>query len=160
MKVQKDAVVTIDYTLKNDEGEVLDSSKENGELSYLHGHQGIVEGLEEALEGKSKGDKVEATLDPEKAYGVRDERLLFDVGRDRMPDDVDLEIGMQFLAQGQDGSQRPVTVSAIGDDKVTLDGNHPLAGERLHFDVTVNNVREATDEEIDHGHVHDGTHHH
>ncbi len=160
MKVQKDAVVTIDYTLKNDEGEVLDSSKENGELSYLHGHQGIVEGLEEALEGKTEGDKVEATLDPEKAYGERDERLLFDVGRDRMPDDVDLEVGMQFLAQGQDGSQRPVTVSAIGDDKVTLDGNHPLAGERLHFDVTINGIREASDEEKDHGHVHDGSHHH
>ncbi|MFP4430848.1 MAG: peptidylprolyl isomerase [Spirochaetaceae bacterium] len=160
MKVKKDAVVTIDYTLRNDEGEVLDSSEENGELSYLHGHQGIVEGLEEALEGKSEGEKVEATLDPEKAYGERDERLLFDVGRDRMPDDVDLEVGMQFLAQGQDGSQRPVTVSAIGDDKVTLDGNHPLAGERLHFDVTINGIREATDEEIDHGHVHDGNHHH
>ena len=160
MKVQKDAVVTIDYTLKNDDGEVLDSSKENGELSYLHGHQGIVEGLEEALEGKTEGDKVEASLDPEKAYGDRDERLLFDVGRDRMPDDVDLEVGMQFLAQGQDGSQRPVTVAAIGDDKVTLDGNHPLAGERLHFDVTVNGVREASDEEKDHGHVHDGSHHH
>ncbi len=160
MKVQKDAVVTIDYTLKNDDGEVLDSSKENGELSYLHGHQGIVEGLEEALEGKTEGEKVEATLDPEKAYGLRDERLLFDVGRDRMPDDADLEVGMQFLAQGQDGSQRPVTVAAIGDDKVTLDGNHPLAGERLHFDVTINGVREASDEEIDHGHVHDGSHHH
>lgn len=160
MKVQKDAVVTIDYTLKNDDGEVLDSSKENGELSYLHGHQGIVEGLEEALEGKTEGEKVEATLDPEKAYGERDERLLFDVGRDRMPDDADLEVGMQFLAQGQDGSQRPVTVAAIGDDNVTLDGNHPLAGERLHFDVTINGVREASDEEIDHGHVHDGSHHH
>jgi FKBP-type peptidyl-prolyl cis-trans isomerase SlyD len=160
MKVQKDAVVTIDYTLKNDEGEVLDSSKENGALSYLHGHQGIVEGLEDALEGKSAGEKVEATLDPDKAYGERDERLLFEVGRDRMPDEVDLEVGMQFLAQGQDGSQRPVTVAAIGDDKVTLDGNHPLAGERLHFDVTINEIREATDEEIDHGHVHDGTHHH
>jgi FKBP-type peptidyl-prolyl cis-trans isomerase SlyD len=160
MKVQKDAVVTIDYTLKNDDGEVLDSSKENGELSYLHGHQGIVEGLEEALEGKTEGEKVETTLDPEKAYGERDERLLFDVGRDRMPDDADLEVGMQFLAQGQDGSQRPVTVAAIGDDNVTLDGNHPLAGERLHFDVTINGVREASDEEIDHGHVHDGSHHH
>ncbi len=160
MKVQKDAVVTIDYTLKNDDGEVLDSSKENGELSYLHGHQGIVEGLEEALEGKTAGEKVETTLDPEKAYGERDERLLFDVGRDRMPDDADLEVGMQFLAQGQDGSQRPVTVAAIGDDNVTLDGNHPLAGERLHFDVTINGVREASDEEIDHGHVHDGSHHH
>lgn len=160
MKVKKDAVVTIDYTLKNDEGEVLDSSEENGALSYLHGHQGIVEGLEDALDGKAEGEKVEATLDPEKAYGERDERLLFDVGRDRMPDDVDLEVGMQFLAQGQDGSQRPVTVAAIGDDKVTLDGNHPLAGERLHFDVTINGIREASDEEIDHGHVHDGTHHH
>lgn len=159
MKVQKDAVVTIDYTLKNDQGEVLDTSKEHGALSYLHGHQGIVEGLEEALEGKAQGEKVETTLEPDKAYGVRDERLLFDVNRERMPDDVDLEIGMQFLAQGQDGSQRPVTVAAIGDDKVTLDGNHPLAGERLHFDVTINGIREATEEEIDHGHVHDGSHH-
>ncbi len=159
MTVQKNSVVTIDYTLKNEDGEILDSSKENGALSYLHGHQGIVEGLEEALEGHGEGDEIQTTLVPDKAYGSRDEKLLFDVGRDRMPSDVDLEIGMQFLAQGQDGSQRPVTVAAIGDDKVTLDGNHPLAGETLHFDVTINGIREATDEEISHGHVHDGSHH-
>ena len=159
MNVEKDSVVTIAYTLKNDQGEVLDSSDNHGELSYLHGHQNIVPGLEKALDGKSVGESVDTTVTPEEGYGDRRDDLVFSVPRDRLPDE-ELELGMQFRAQSQDGQELVVNLIAIGDDDVTLDGNHPLAGQDLHFDVTVRGVRSATDEEISHGHVHDGSHDH
>ncbi len=159
MKVEQDAVVTISYTLKNESGEVLDSSDNNGELSYLHGHQNIVSGLEKVLTGKEVGEKVDTTVTPEEGYGERREDLVFSIPRERLPEG-ELELGMQFRAQSQDGQEMVVNLVGIGDDEVTLDGNHPLAGEDLHFDVTVTNVRSASDEEIDHGHVHDGSHHH
>lgn len=154
MNVQKDSVVTIDYELKDDSGEVLDSSDNNGELAYLHGHDNIVEGLEEALEGKEPGASVETTVAPEKGYGEYTDSLVFSVGRDRLPEDVDLELGMQFEARAQDGQRQIVTLTKIGDDEVTLDGNHPLAGQTLYFNVTVKDVRSATSEELEHGHVH------
>lgn len=154
MDIQNDAVVTIAYTLKDDDGQVLDSSEDHGDLSYLHGHQNIVPGLEEALEGKGPGESVQASVPPEKAYGVRDEQLLFQVPRERMPDGTELQVGMQFEAQTSSGERQIVTLADVGDEQVTLDANHPLAGQTLHFDVTVNDVREATSEELDHGHVH------
>lgn len=154
MNVQKDSVVTIDYELKDDSGEVLDSSDNNGELAYLHGHDNIVEGLEEALEGKEPGSSVETTVAPEKGYGEYTDSLVFSVSRDRLPEDADLELGMQFEARAQDGQRQIVTLTKIGDDEVTLDGNHPLAGQTLHFNVTVKDVRSATSEELEHGHVH------
>jgi FKBP-type peptidyl-prolyl cis-trans isomerase SlyD len=159
MTVGKDAVVSIAYTLKNDTGNVLDSSKGRDDLAYLHGHQNIVEGLEEALEGKAVGDSVSVVVEPEKGYGIRNDELVFQVDRSRMPEE-ELELGMQFAAQDKDGNQQVVTLVEIGDEQVTLDANHPLAGQSLHFDVTVNDIREATDVEIDHGHVHDPNHHH
>lgn len=160
MNVQKDAVVKIDYELKDDSGEVLDSSQNNGELEYLHGHDNIVEGLEEALDGKGPGETVDAKVDPDKGYGQYSDSLVFDVGRDRLPEDAELELGMQFEARSQDGQRQVVTLTKIGDDQVTLDGNHPLAGQTLHFNVTVKDVRSATEEELNHGHVHgeDGEH--
>jgi FKBP-type peptidyl-prolyl cis-trans isomerase SlyD len=97
---------------------------------------------------------VQASVPPEKAYGVRDEQLLFEVPRDRMPDGTELEVGMQFEAQTSSGERQIVTLAEVGDEQVTLDANHPLAGQTLHFDVKVNEVREATSEELDHGHVH------
>jgi len=161
MDIQNDAVVTIAYTLKDDDGNVIDSSEGHGDFAYLHGHENIVPGLEEALAGKSAGDSVSASVVPEKAYGPRNEELVFSVARSRMPDDVDLEIGMEFRAQAQDGQEMIVSVAGIEDDSVTLDGNHPLAGRTLNFDVDVKDVRAATPEEIDHGHVHGpGGHHH
>lgn len=159
MKVEQDAVVTIAYTLKNGDGDVLDSSENNGELSYLHGHQNIVPGLEKALDGKDVGEQIDTTVNPDDGYGQRQEELVFAVPRDRLPEG-ELELGMQFRAQDKDGQEMVVNLVGIGDDEVTLDGNHPLAGENLHFDVTVTDVRGATDEEISHGHVHDGSHHH
>jgi FKBP-type peptidyl-prolyl cis-trans isomerase SlyD len=159
MTVEKDAVVTIAYTLKNADGEVIDSSEDHGDLSYLHGHQNIVPGLEKALDGKSVGDAVDTTVSPEEGYGERRDELVFSVPRDRLPEG-ELELGMQFRAQSQDGQELVVNLIEVGEDEVTLDGNHPLAGEDLHFDVKINGIREASEEEIAHGHVHDGSHHH
>lgn len=159
MNIEKNKVVSIAYTLKDRNGNVLDSSEENGDLSYLHGHQNIVEGLEDALEGKVVGDRVEATVSPEKGYGVRNEELIFTVPKDKMPDEP-LEVGMQFAAADKDGNQHVVTLVEMGDSEVTLDANHPLAGETLHFDVTVSEIRDAQKIEIEHGHVHDPDHHH
>ncbi|MFW6312870.1 MAG: FKBP-type peptidyl-prolyl cis-trans isomerase [Spirochaetota bacterium] len=159
MVVEQDRVVSIAYTLKDDEGQVLDSSQDNGDFAYLHGHQNIVEGLEEALEGKQAGDKVEAVVEPEKGYGTRHDQLVFTVPRSNMPDG-ELEVGMQFAAQDKEGNQQVVTLVDVGDEEVKLDANHPLAGQTLHFDVTVNDVRDASGEEVEHGHVHDPNHSH
>lgn len=159
MQVAQDRVVTIAYTLKDDEGNVLDSSENHGDLAYIHGHQNIVEGLEDALEGKDIGDTVTTTVEPEKGYGDRHDQLVFTVPRSNMPDG-DLEVGMQFAAQDKEGNQQVVTLVDIGDEEVQLDANHPLAGQTLHFNVTVNDIREASDEEVEHGHVHDGSQDH
>lgn len=159
MEVAQDRVVKIAYTLKDDEGTVLDSSENHGDLAYVHGHQNIVEGLEDALEGKDVGETVSTTVNPDKGYGDRHDQLVFTVPRSNMPDG-DLEVGMQFAAQDKEGNQQVVTLVDIGDEEVQLDANHPLAGQTLHFDVTVNDVREATDEEVEHGHVHDGSEDH
>lgn len=160
MQIEQNRVVTIAYTLKDDSGAVVDSSAEHGDLDYLHGHQNIVEGLEEALEGKAEGDSVQATVSPEKGYGTRNGQLVFRVPRSNMPDG-DLELGMQFAAQDAQGNQQVVTLVQISDNEATLDANHPLADQTLHFDVTVNGVRDALPEELEHGHVHgpDGHHH-
>lgn len=161
MQVANDKVITIDYTLTDQEGEVLDSSKEQGPLTYLHGAGNIIPGLEAALEGKSAGDQLKVTIEPEEAYGLRDDALVQAIPRANFPDD-DIEIGMRFRAEGHGGS-RIFTVVEVNDDEVTVDANHPLAGQKLSFDVTVVKVRDATAEELSHGHVHDddhGHHHH
>lgn len=155
MQIDKHAVVTIDYTLTNDQGQVVDTSKNNQPLAYIHGTGSIIPGLEEALQGKSSGDEVEVSIPPEKAYGEHDEELKQVVPRDRFEGVEQLEPGMQFQAQTE-GGVRIVTIAAIDGDDVTVDANHPLAGETLHFEVAVRDVREATSEEIEHGHVHEG----
>jgi FKBP-type peptidyl-prolyl cis-trans isomerase SlyD len=159
MQVTNRKVVTIDYTLTDEKGEVLDSSKGSEPLAYLHGAGNIVPGLETALEGKSAGDVLKVTVTPEEGYGARDEELVQPVPRDRFPIE-DVEVGMQFEAKGDGGTQL-VTVVAVTDEAVTVDANHPLAGVPLTFDVTVVDVRDATLEELKHGHVHgEGGHHH
>jgi FKBP-type peptidyl-prolyl cis-trans isomerase SlyD len=158
MNVEKDRVITISYTLKDQNGTVLDSSGDNGDFAYLHGHQNIVPGLENALEGKNTGDSVDATVEPAEGYGERNDQLVFRVPRDKMPDE-ELTIGTQFAAQDKEGNQQIVTLVDVGDEEVTLDANHPLAGETLHFNVTVNDIRDASTEELEHGHVHTGDDH-
>lgn len=160
MTIGNDTVVTIAYTLRNAEGTVIDSSEEHGSISYLHGHQNIVPGLENALAGKTVGEAVNAEVEPSEGYGERRDDLVFSVPRDRMPPDEELSEGMQFRAQVAEGQDLVVTLVDIKDEEITLDGNHPLAGEKLVFDVEVEDIREATPEELDHGHVHDGTHDH
>ncbi len=154
MVVENDTVVTIAYTLKDADGSVLDASGDGEGLSYLHGHQNIVPGLESALAGKAVGDELNAEVAPEEGYGERREDLVFAVPRDRMPADTELEPGMQFRAQGEEGQEMVVTLVEVGENEVQMDGNHPLAGQTLFFDVAVQDIRAATAEEISHGHVH------
>jgi FKBP-type peptidyl-prolyl cis-trans isomerase SlyD len=149
MQVAEQTVVTIHYTLTDDKGEILDSSEgpDGGEpLAYVHGAGMIVPGLEDALLGKAAGDHVKVTVAPEKGYGPRRDSLVQKVPRSEFPDG-DIEVGMRFRASGPGGA-RIVTVAALDGDTVTLDGNHPLAGATLNFDVRVVSVREATPEDL------------
>ena len=160
MQIAKDAVVVIHYTLKNDAGEVLDSSQGAEPLAYLQGHGNLIPGLEKALEGKVGGDALDVSIAPEEGYGVRDEALIQDVPRSAFKGIDTVEVGMQFHADSNHGP-RLVTVTQVSDSTVTVDGNHPLADQTLHFAVQVVEVREASAEELSHGHVHGpGGHHH
>jgi FKBP-type peptidyl-prolyl cis-trans isomerase SlyD len=150
MTITKDSVVEIEYTLTDSQNEVIDSSEGSGPLEYLHGHENIIPGLEKELEGKSAGATFKTTVAPLEAYGERQEELVVQVNRSQFPSDVELTEGMQFEAGSPDGS-RVVTVTAIDGDSITVDANHPLAGETLHFDVKVVSVRAATEEEIQSG---------
>lgn len=154
MQIAKNAVVAIDYTLTDDNGQVLDTSQERGPLSYLHGAGNIIPGLEKALEGKAEGEKVNVTVPPEDGYGQRDESLVQAVPKKMFAETAEPEPGMQFQAMGPDGA-RILTVMKVEDDQVTVDANHPLAGQQLNFDVAVVDVREASEDEVEHGHVHD-----
>jgi FKBP-type peptidyl-prolyl cis-trans isomerase SlyD len=160
MQVARDAVVLIHYTLTNGAGEVLDSSAGGEPLAYLHGGGNIVSGLEEALEGKAAGDKLVVSLPAEKAYGAHDASLVQQVPRRAFSGIKELKLGMRFTAQTEAGP-RAVVVTRVVGDMVTVDGNHPLAGQALNFDVAIESVRAATAEELAHGHVHGaGGHHH
>lgn len=153
MQVAPRTVVSIDYTLTDDEGSVIDTSQGSEPLSYVHGVGSIIPGLESALAGRVAGDRLEVQVEPAEGYGERDPDLVQDVHRSQFPAGADIEVGMQFQASGS-GGPRVVTVVDVEGDRVTLDANHPLAGATLHFDVTVVGVREATEHELVHGHVH------
>jgi FKBP-type peptidyl-prolyl cis-trans isomerase SlyD len=153
MKISKDRIVSIDYTLKDVNGEIIDTSDGRAPLDYVHGSGSIVQGLENALEGKAVGDELTVTIPPEEAYGLRDDSLAQSVDPKIFETEEDLQVGMQFQAPSEQGMMI-VTVTEIKDDSVTVDTNHPLAGETLHFDVAVVDVRDATEEELGHGHAH------
>jgi FKBP-type peptidyl-prolyl cis-trans isomerase SlyD len=161
MQIAKNAVVSIDYRLTDPAGKVLDESPEGKPLVYLHGAGNIIPGLEAALEGKAAGESVEVTVEPERAYGRRDDRLVHSVERTAFGNIKRIEHGMQFRTQ-IGGQPRVLTVVGFEKDgRVKVDANHPLAGETLRFQVTIVDVREATQEELAHGHVHGpGGHHH
>jgi len=161
MLIAHDKVVLIHYTLTDDAGKVLDSSSGGDPLAYLHGQGNIISGLEKALEGRQAGDKLNVRVEPAEGYGVRDDSLVQQVPRRAFGSVKDVQAGMQFHAQTSQGHMRVVTVTRVQGDMVTVDGNHPLAGEVLNFDVEVTEVRDATGEELEHGHVHGpGGHHH
>lgn len=158
--IGKHSVVEIHYTLKNAEGEVMDSSAGGEPLMYLHGTHGLIPGLEKELEGKKVGDSFQAVIPPEHAYGEVDPDLIHTLDKSMFRGVDNIEPGMVFTAQGEHGHQH-ITVKSVDGDQVTIDGNHEMAGQTLHFDVEVVSIREATPEEIDHGHVHaHGDHHH
>lgn len=160
MLIADRAVVCIHYTLTNDKGEVLDSSEGREPLAYLHGQGNIIAGLESALLGKTAGDKLQVRIEPAQGYGVRDERMVQQVPRRAFQGVKDLKVGMRFQSQGPEGPAS-VVVTRVAGDMVTVDGNHPLAGEHLNFAVEITEVREASAEELSHGHVHGpGGHHH
>ena len=153
MQIEANKVVSIDYTLKNDAGDVLDQSTPENPLNYLHGHNNLIPGLENALAGAATGDDIKASIPPAEAYGDYNENLIQAVPRNLFQGVDQVEPGMQFQAQTGQGMQ-VVTVRDVDDESVTIDANHALAGETLHFDVTVKDVRDASEEELAHGHVH------
>lgn len=153
MQIANQTVVTLDYTLTDDEGNVIDRS-EDGTFSYLHGASNIIPGLEQALDGKAAGDSLKVSIAAADGYGEHDETKTVVVPMSMFPEDSEVEVGMQFQAQGPEGESLMVTVTRVEGDSVTVDGNHPLAGVQLNFEVSVVGVREATAEEIAHGHVH------
>jgi FKBP-type peptidyl-prolyl cis-trans isomerase SlyD len=154
-------VVSIHYTLRDDAGNVVDSSAGGEPLVYLHGGGNIIPGLEAALEGVAVGADKQVVVPPGEGYGEKEGPPPQVIPRDAFPAGVDLQVGMQFGVEGPDGQPMPVWVLAVDTERVTLTFDHPLAGQSLHFDVTVVSVRDASAEELQHGHPHGpGGHHH
>ena len=147
-------VVTLDYTLKNGSGELLDSSEDGEPLEYIHGANQIVPGLERALEGLPEGAERDVAVKPEDGYGEPDPAGVFTIPRSAFPADLTIAVGDTFMGENDEGEALPVRVIEVRDDGVLVDANHPLAGVTLHFHVTVRSVRDATLEELTHGHVH------
>ena len=154
MNIANNCVVAFHYTLTDDDGNEIDSSKGKEPLAYLHGHSGIIPGLERELEGKVVGDAMKVTVEPTDGYGEMNPELVQAVPREAFQGVDNIEVGMQFQAQGQGGQVQMVVVREVSDESVTVDANHPLAGQTLHFDVSIEDVREATEEEVSHGHAH------
>ena len=162
MKIASGHVVAIDYSLHLGDGKVVDASEPGDPLSYLHGTGQIVPGLEKALEGLVAGDARQVVVSPEEGYGPSDPEAVQEVPRTAFPPELRPEIGMELVAQGPGGEPVPFVVKDVKLETVVVDMNHPLAGKTLHFDVTVRDVRQATADEVAHGHAHgpDGEHHH
>jgi len=160
MKAAPGMVVSMHYTLTDDSGDVLDSSRGGEPFSYLHGHSNIIPGLEKALEGTEAGFKSKVTVAPTEGYGEKNPEAIFEAPREHFPPDMKLEIGARVYADGPNG---PITLTVVKltDNGAVLDANHPLAGKTLHFEVEITTVRTATAEELAHGHVHgEGGHQH
>ena len=160
--IKKNSVVRLIYCLKNSTGIELDRADKNQPFAYLHGVGQMVPGLEKELEGLTVGDKKDVTVLPAEGYGEFNPQVKIEVDRANFPKDADIQPGMQFEGQGDAGTKTVFTVKAVVGDKIQVDGNHPLAGETLHFSVEVAGVRDATEEELSHGHAHGegGAHHH
>jgi FKBP-type peptidyl-prolyl cis-trans isomerase SlyD len=147
-------VVRIHYILRSDTGEVLDSSDASEPLEYLHGANNIVPGLEAGLVGAAAGQKLRVHVPPEQGYGPRAPDAVHAFPREAFPKDMQVEVGMSFQAEGEDGQSLPVWILSVEEERVMVDFNHPLAGHTLDFEVTVDGVRDATSEELAHGHPH------
>jgi FKBP-type peptidyl-prolyl cis-trans isomerase SlyD len=160
MQIADNSVVSFHYTLTDDQGQVIDSSEGREPLTYMHGSGQIVPGLEKVMTGRAAGDQFKVDVTPEEGYGVHHPELAQELPREAFQGVEDIQPGMQFQGHGPQGVIN-VTVTKVDGDTVHIDGNHPLAGQTLHFDIEVTEVRAATAEEISHGHVHGpGGHHH
>ena len=153
MVIENDKVVLMDYTLTNENGDIIDTSDGREPLAYIQGHQNIIPGLEKEMAGKVVGDKFKAVVKPEEGYGVSNPALLQVVERSLFQGVEEIAVGMQFQAQSE-GGMVVMTVTKVDGDKITVDGNHPLADQVLTFDVEVKEIRDASAEELEHGHVH------
>lgn len=154
MRIEKGRVVDLDYSLHLGDGDVVDRSEPGEPLTYLHGEGEIVPGLETALEGMEQGQQKQVVVSPGDGYGDRDPKRVQRVPREAFPPGFVPEVGMELSAQGPDGEEVPFVVQSVEPAAVTIDLNHPLAGKTLHFDITVRGVREATPDELQHGHAH------
>ena len=160
MSISNNSVASIHYTLTDGEGKVIDSSQGQEPLAYLHGAGNIIPGLEKALAGKVVGDKFTVSIPASEAYGLRDGSMVQELPSNMFSGIDKIDVGLEFHAETEHGLQ-VVTVTKVEGDTVTIDGNHPLAGVDLTFDVEVAEIREATQEELEHGHAHGaGGHHH
>ena len=162
MKIAKDTVVSLSYELIDSNGGAI-LEKSSDPISYVHGgYDGIFPTVEEALHGKNVGDKVSVKMEPDDAFGEYDHDLVRVESRDMFPKDIEVGMQLEGGAEGDDDEDYMLfTIVEITDKDVTVDGNHPLAGKTLNFNATVTDVRVATKEELDHGHVHGaGGHHH
>lgn len=161
MKVAENKVITINYTLRDDNKKILDSAQ-NNDFLYLHGAQNIIPGLESALEGKAVNDELSVSIAPADGYGERNDDMTQVVPKEMFGTEEGIEVGQQFHAASPDGQEIMVTIVAVDDENITVDGNHPLAGVTLHFEVQIMDIRDASAEELEHGHAHgpDGHHHH
>ncbi len=148
MKISDNKVVSFNYLLQNAAGETLDSTEGAEPLPYLHGHKNIIPALEAALEGHATGDRLKVELSAEQGYGERDEELVQNLGRSQFDNGEALDVGMMFQMVDEDENVRVATIIAIENDKITIDANHPLAGQSLVYDIEIVGVREATTEEI------------
>jgi FKBP-type peptidyl-prolyl cis-trans isomerase SlyD len=153
MTIENDKVITINYVLKDDSGTLIDESQD-GSFCYLHGASNIIPGMENALTGRSQGDELNLVIEPAEAYGEYNPNLTQVVDRSMFDANDNIEAGMQFQAQDQEGHVMVITVAKVEGEQITIDGNHPLAGATLHYDIKVVDIRDATDEELSHGHVH------
>jgi FKBP-type peptidyl-prolyl cis-trans isomerase SlyD len=155
MTIAKNKVVSIDYILTDEKNDVLDSTSGQKPLDYLHGFGNIIPGLEKALEGRSRGERFSACIPAAEAYGERDERLITELPLETFREAGAVKPGMRFhIRSDEEEGGRLFTVTKVADNKVFVDGNHPLASKNLNFDVTVTGVREASAEELSHGHAH------
>jgi FKBP-type peptidyl-prolyl cis-trans isomerase SlyD len=159
-EIAKNVVVSLHYKLRLDDGSLVEETEADDPLVYLHGHDNIIAGLERELEGLRVGDQKKVVVEPDDGYGEYDPDDVEEINLTDLPPDLALEVGMLLAVEDEAGNEMVAEVAEIGDETVTLDFNHPMAGEMLEFEVTITDLRDATEEELAHGHVHGDDHHH
>ena len=160
MPFEANKVISFNYTLKDDQGSVIESTANKQPLTFLSGQNQIIPKLEEALNGMLIGGKKNVKVDAAQAYGEYDEKAIQNVKKEQFPAEAKLEVGMTYFANSPDGKQMPFTITEVKESNITVDFNHPLAGKNLEFDVELVDKRDATPEEVQHGHVHGPNGHH